>query len=219
MFYIGIDYSIKSPAIAICDSTNSEITFLSFPRDKEINRDCEVSLTEAGVHITKLNPTPISPKKTSIAETERQSMFDAIYQTSEILTAVRKVIGDNFANSYIGIEGFSFASTSSRLAQISGYQWLLRYQLLEAGLNLDNFYVFAPTTVKATAGKGNYKKEDMITAFLNAKNEDLEKNIFFQTISKYPEEFQNRKGSFLKPIDDIIDSYWILQTLYKNTNI
>ena len=219
MFYIGIDYSIKSPAVTICDLKKSDITFLSFPRDKEINRDCEVSLAEAGVQIEKLNPVPLSPKKTIISVTERNSMFDAIYQTTAIISSIRKIIGDNFVNSYIGIEGFSFASTSSRLAQISGYQWLLRYQLLEAGLNLDNFYVFAPTTVKATAGKGNYKKEDMIAAFLNVNNVILENNNFFQSIKKHPVSFQNRKGTFLKPVDDIIDSYWIMQTLQTAMNI
>jgi hypothetical protein len=219
MFYIGIDYSIKSPAVTICDHKNSDITFLSFPRDKEINRDCEVSLTDANVQIIKLNPVPNSPKKTSIAVTERQSLFDAIYQTTAIIEHIRKTIGDNFVNSYIGIEGFSFASTSSRLAQISGYQWLLRYQLLEAGMNLDNFYIFAPTTVKASAGKGNYKKEEMIAAFLNTSNPSLENNNFYQMITKHPESFQSKKGTFLKPVDDIIDSYWIMQTLYKVINI
>jgi hypothetical protein len=41
------------------------------------------------------------------------------------------------------------------------------------------------------------------------------KSEFFQALKKTPEEFQNKKGAWVKPIDDIIDSYWVLKTLEK----
>jgi len=118
-----------------------------------------------------------------------------------------------------GIEGFSFGSTGNRLAQLSGYQWLLRHDLsLTFGLNADDMWVFAPMTVKATAGKGNFKKEQMIDAFLAEEDSDLRDHLFWKNLTSNPTAFQNKKGSWLKPIDDLIDSYWILRTLERHMN-
>jgi len=71
-------------------------------------------------------------------------------------------------------------------------------------------------TVKATAGKGNFKKEQMIEAFLADSDPGLIVTQFWQALKNVPAEFQNKKGAWHKPIDDLIDSYWVLRTLEKN---
>ena len=110
----------------------------------------------------------------------------------------------------------TFASSGNRLSQLSGYQWLLRYFLLEE-LNVrpQNFHVFSPMTIKATAGKGNLKKDGMIQAFIESTDEQLLETHFWNDLQVEPLSFQNRKGGWLK-IDDIVDSYWVLQTLEKH---
>ena len=70
-------------------------------------------------------------------------------------------------------------------------------------------------TVKATAGKGNLKKEGMIDTFIQHNNEELQSSGFWKAIHDNPSQFQTKKGVWLKPIDDVVDSYWVLRTLQK----
>jgi hypothetical protein len=71
-------------------------------------------------------------------------------------------------------------------------------------------------TVKSTAGKGNFKKEQMIEAFIASDDERLRKTLLWQSLSQSPETFQTKTGKWVKPIDDLCDAYWVLRTLEKN---
>jgi hypothetical protein len=222
---IGIDYSIKSPAVTLIDSEGN-YHFLCFPRTDVIKSLVAKYLKEASVNVIVLDKEPAVEKKALLAVRERSSLIDAHKQISAIVTEIHKKHSEgiwsitNHKNlTYtVGIEGFSFASTGNRLAQISGYQWVLRYMLFNSGkLKPENLHVYAPMTVKATAGKGNFKKEQMIEAFLECQDPKLQETTFWKTMKSNPEFFQNKKGAWEKPIDDMIDSFWVLQTLLKNT--
>jgi|688.fasta_scaffold391679_3 hypothetical protein len=222
---IGIDYSIKSPAVTLIDSEDN-YHFLCFPRTDVIKTLVAKYLRESGVSVTILDKEPGLDKKATLAERERSSLIDANKQILEIVSTIHNIHSEGIWNikdwkglTYtLGIEGFSFGSTGNRLAQISGYQWVLRYNLFLSGkLKPENLHVYAPMTVKATAGKGNFKKEQMIDAFLNSQDPKVQETTFWQAMTKTPEYFQNKKGAWEKPIDDLIDSFWVLQTLLKNT--
>ena len=222
---IGIDYSIKSPAVTLIDSEGN-YHFIFFPRTDVIKTLVAKYLNESDVEVNILDKEPTLDKKALLAVRERSSFIDANKQIASIVSAIHQKHSEGIWNikdhkdlTYtVGIEGFSFGSTGNRLAQISGYQWVLRYMLYNSGkLKPDNLHVYAPMTVKATAGKGNFKKEQMIDAFLNSQDTKVQETVFWQAMTKTPEYFQNKKGAWEKPIDDIIDSFWVLQTLLKNT--
>lgn len=214
MIKIGVDFSIKSPAVCIKDNNNN-LTFLSFPRKSLVKEDTVKNLIDSDVIAIVIPDEPVLPKKSTITERERSSLIDAKIEISTILETV-KTIWTSDDTTYVGIEGFSFASTGNRLAQLSGYQWVLRYVLHEdIKMKYDNFFVYAPMTVKATAGKGNFKKEDMIAAFMQSEDPELRKTKFWQRLNESPVKFQTRTGKWLRPIDDIVDSYWVLKTLEK----
>lgn len=215
---IGIDYSITSPAIAILK--NNEYKFSIFPRVGNIKDKMYEDLIIAGLDIVNVNETKQLPKKSTITQLERRSMVDAMYQIDLIIDYINNNVED-FTNTHVAIEGLSFASTSSRLAQISGYQWLLRYKLINLGLPIDNMWIFAPNNVKLTAGKGNLKKNEMIDAFINnSLDEKLASNKLYLSIKNNSNLYQTKKTcNWLKPIDDICDSYWILKTVEKNCNL
>lgn len=211
---IGIDFSIKSTAVAIRDDKNN-ILLCSFPRTDVVKPIVADYLRKAGIYLNILPTEPALPKKSTIAERERSSLIDATMQVSSIISQISNL--GKCENSKVGIEGFSFASTGNRLAQISGYQWLLRYNLFVKGyMDTDDFHVYAPMTVKATAGKGNYKKEDMIDAFLNSTDPDIMTNDFWIAMKNSPHYFQTKKGKWEKPVDDIVDAFWVLRTLENN---
>jgi hypothetical protein len=215
MIKIGIDFSIKSPAVSLVKN-QEDLLFFCFPRTGTAKEKVLENLTAAGVYVLQLTNEPPLAKKASIAERERSSLMDAKMQVESVFLRVESHHMNESVT--VGIEGFSFASTGNRLAQISGYQWLLRYLYLTQGqMAPENFHVFSPMTVKATAGKGNFKKEEMIAAFLSSDDKRLTSNPFWLAMKNTPELFQNKKGGWEKPIDDIVDSYWVLRTLENHT--
>ena len=206
---IGIDFSIKSPGMTILES--GRLHFYAFPRDGAVKEGCLQSLQKAEVEVYHFPAeTPLS-KNATIADRERSSFNDAVTETNHIIAAAANHIQHCNEEIYFAIEGFSFGSTSNRLAQLSGYQWLLRYRLIERlAIKVSHFYTFSPMTVKATAGKGNLKKEGMIEAFIHSEDPLLCETNFWKAISSDPAQFQTKKGSWLSPIDDIVDSYWAI---------
>jgi hypothetical protein len=207
---IGIDFSLKSPAITVF-SDAGEITYHAFPRKSTLKAEFAKTLEECDVKVVVLEDEKALPKNSKLADKERSSMVDALMQIDAIIQTLKEHPIDKTTR--VAIEGFSFASTGNRLAQISGYQWLLRAQLIKSlGISVENIWIFAPMTIKSTAGKGNYKKEEMIAEFLRESPLD---SAFTHALRTAPEKFQNKKGDWLKPIDDIVDSYWVARTLQK----
>jgi hypothetical protein len=205
---LGIDFSLKSPAATL--KAGNLYTFYTFARNTAVKENVILSLKAAGVITNIIDNEPALAKKATIAERERSSLEDANILIPEIIKWFKDLPISSYA-----IEGFSFASTGNRLAQISGYQWLLRWEMLKMGIAPKDFWIFAPMTVKATAGKGNFKKEDMIAAFLNTEDEDLKNTGLWKGMTNSPQSFQNKKGLWEKPIDDLVDSLWVLKTLEK----
>jgi hypothetical protein len=204
---LGIDFSIKSAAATL--KSGDYYTFYSFARKGVIKQDAKIAFAAAGVQIIESDEEPApSSKKATIAERERASVKDALKLIPNIVDRFTEMRIDRWA-----IEGFSFASTGNRLAQISGYQWVLRWELIKAGLDIDSFYIYSPMTIKATAGKGNFKKEQMIDAFMQSDDPILQNCGLYKALNTNPTLFQTKRGAWLKPLDDVVDSYWIMRTV------
>jgi hypothetical protein len=209
---IGIDFSIKSTAITIIEESTGSEKMLSFPRQGALKDSFVKNLENAGVKVCTVPDEPRLAKKASLTDRERSSMKDARSLISSIETEIRIAISNNPEVVYVGIEGFSFGSSGNRLSQISGYQWLLRNSLWTSlGIPVDQIWFFSPMTVKATAGKGNYSKEEMIQAFIGSNSTSEMKKHLLENSS----DFQNKKGAWNKPCDDIVDSYWVAKTVQK----
>ena len=70
----------------------------------------------------------------------------------------------------------------------------------------DSLHIYTPSLVKKTAGKGNANKDFMFESFKSNVLEDellADNNFFKYTCSK------EKLG---KPLDDLIDSYFIVKT-------
>ena len=202
---LGIDYSIKSTAATL--KSGDLYSFYTFARNSVIKEDVVIALKAAGVFVNLVPDEPSLPKKASIAQQERSSLKDVNVLTTEIT----KWFKDLPIEAY-GFEGFSFASTGKRLTQISGYQWILRWELMKQGMDFNKFWIFSPMTIKKTAGKGNFKKEQMIEAFIGSEDPILRNTGLWKALSTQPSLFQTKKGSWVKPIDDICDSWWVMKT-------
>lgn len=215
MIRIGIDFSINNTGITFRKPQG--LTFYTFPRQNALKQDLLHSLRESAVAIVE-GPALLSlPTGASIAVRERNSLIDSMLLTQLIIDVCQKECAEYTGSQIsVAIEGFSFGSTGNRLSQLSGYQWLLRYLLIDQlGVSSQNFHVFSPMTIKATAGKGNLKKDGMIQAFIEADDHQLQETHFWNDLQTQPGSFQTKRGGWLK-IDDIVDSYWVLRTLEKH---
>ena len=96
------------------------------------------------------------------------------------------------------------------------YNTYLRQKLISS-YGLRSFYIFQPSAVKKLAGKGNCDKLYMVNAFKSniLKDPILEQNSFWQWIQD--KTYDPKK--IPKPLDDIVDSYFIVKSLQAKLNV
>jgi Holliday junction resolvasome RuvABC endonuclease subunit len=111
-------------------------------------------------------------------------------------------------NSYrvkrVGLEGYSYGSTGSRLFEIGENTGLLKHKMWQSDIN---FEVYAPTSVKKFAcGKGNAGKDKIWEAFL----EETQLNLFHI--------IGQEVGKTWNPVSDMFDSYYMCKYRFTNEN-
>lgn len=204
MTTIGIDYSITSPAITVFDG--SHYNFISI-FDVDVKNWLESKKFKIHREIQDFADVIPFSRQTdkSTYQTEQRSKLLNAEQLATLTThTIRYVVVDYDVR--IALEGFSYASKGMASLDLVFYQSVLRLRLME-DFGADNLFVFSPTEAKKLAGKGNYSKEQMISAFAdNVLGDDiLAAHPFHQYVVK-----NGLKG---KPIDDIVDSYFLLKCL------
>jgi len=221
-FLIGIDFSLNSPSITMKfkHNNNEQYKFCSFfnsdgkdwkvkdlksyKNHKTIGNDInnkDVYMIDYTRNITA----------TDYTEKESQKIADAQFLSQLIVDFIKSFINENrieYLNIKIAIEGFSYGSKGAAYNDLIMYNSFLRKELLTL-TSADNICVFSPKHAKKLAGNGNADKEYMINAFIENKLKDdlIEKTYLY----KYCSENLDMKN--LKPVDDLVDSYFILKCL------
>lgn len=113
---------------------------------------------------------------------------------------------------FIAQEGFSYNSKGSAILDLAGYKYILMKSLAEY-VPLSNMHTYAPITVKKTANcaKKGMGKEDMINEF---KKQDI--NTKFKHILSFDTKKLIKKTNYVECVDDIVDSYWVMKTMYND---
>lgn len=221
-FLIGIDFSLNSPSITMKfkHNNNEQYKFCSFfnsdgkdwkvkdlksyKNHKTIGNDInnkDVYMIDYTRNITA----------TDYTEKESQKIADAQFLSQLIVDFIKSFINENrieYLNIKIAIEGFSYGSKGAAYNDLIMYNSFLRKELLTL-TSADNICVFSPKHAKKLAGNGNADKEYMINAFIENKLKDdlIEKTYLYKYCSK------NLDMKNLKPVDDLVDSYFILKCL------
>lgn len=212
---VGIDFSINSPGV-ILSSGIFPYQFLNVCRAQPAEF-CNARKYEFHRMLDQFSDVTIlfiphnSPGKT-YSEKERNKLMDGLLLTD---TIGNWIYGWNGSNNQISftIEGFAFGASGNRLAELAGYQYLLRERMLSTTGSPEQISVYAPATIKATAAKGRPDKDAMIQAFLDNSLNDplLPASEFFNDIISNTTLYQKGR-SWKKPVDDLVDAYWILKT-------
>ena len=210
MIKIGIDFSLVSPAV--CIYKNGEYSFISFFDDHgkkwEISKSKDFQYHRLLKNVIELNPYTRNINKSDYREEQKTKMQSAKMIANKIANRLKEIVGDE--DVVIGIEGFSYGSISSSTLDLALYNSFLRIKLLEV-FGEDCLVIISPTEGKKTLfGKGNAKKEDMIQAFIENKTKDieLEKCSFWKFCNEQDIDYK-----YIKPIDDLVDSYGILKSI------
>jgi Holliday junction resolvasome RuvABC endonuclease subunit len=174
MIIAGIDYSFNSPAVCIHKGTDWSInncTFYYFTTKKKF-------LLETEQFRGSLYPDYSS----------QQERFDNLSNWTLKQMNEQKVQS-------VGLEGYSYGSSSSRLFEIGENTGLLKFKMWSYGIDFD---VYAPSAIKKHGcGKGNAGKDLMWDAFI--KETDL--NIFHL--------LGQEVGKNWNPVSDMVDAYFI----------
>lgn len=214
MIRIGIDYSLNSPAVTVND--NGKLRFISFFNTEGAEWNRTNTLKKFLMH-NKLIPfvdmRPYSRtqklKDWTYADEQSAKMHDAKMMSSMIFEEIRPYFEDSDCK--ISLEGFAFQSSSTAFIDLILFNSFLRKDIIEK-LGPNKLEIIAPASAKKLAGKGNADKTFMINAFIMNKLEDasLAETELHKWIQNIELDWKN-----IKPLDDIVDSYFIMKSQVK----
>ena len=215
MIYIGIDFSLNSPGACIQDQDGSYtfITFFNYGNriwDEEGRKIPKAfSAHKELMDDEAILGFPYHREVTSkeFLFRERQKLTDAGNISSLIINVLKTFYDSDDIK--VGLEGFSYGSKGNSFIDIIQYNTFLRKELVKT-YNVDNLFVFQPSHVKKLAGKGNANKHYMAEAFQNDVLND--KNLRKTKLWKWCQG-KDFSTKIPKPIDDIVDAYFILKSL------
>lgn len=210
MIRIGIDYSLNSPSI--CINNDGQLSFVSLFNTDGVEWNREKPLKKFIMH------NSLSEFVMMVPYCRTQKEKDWTYPQEQCVKMNdAKMIGDMilhllepyFLNDIkMSLEGFAFASNGSAFIDLILFNSFLRKEIIDR-LGSDKLEIVAPTSAKKLAGKGNADKEYMINAFVsNVLNDNsLKETKLWKYLQTAELDFKN-----IKPLDDIVDSYFIMKS-------
>jgi hypothetical protein len=202
MKIIGFDFSINKPAACIYEDGNYQ--FMSWPFG--LSEKIKNIYKESGVNL--IDRLDEKYKGTDSSEKMRWEVSNARYLSNLIISSLPDGETKNWK---IVFEGLSFASSGNVVLQLGGYKYILMNNLFDEGIPFENMTTYAPITIKKTAGcsKKGMTKKDMIDAFVASSCDHPLKYAI-----RSNRELFMKKGmkNYIDHLDDLVDSYWAIQT-------
>ena len=219
MIYIGIDFSLTSPAFCVFKDgkyswgslTRTDRTAESLRKSKD--KPYAILEGDPSIDLFFLAKKEM-PVEYSAKERVKIDYFQEVLDS--LWSHIEPFLGGDVK---IAIEGLSFSSNGNALIDISMATALIRKKIVDR-IGSKNFYVFPPTAIKKFAGKGNFKKDEMYHALVEkAPTAGGNFSDFTDVISKHASSWITKSKQVNKPIDDLVDASWIclfLQETIKN---
>ena len=215
MIYIGIDFSLTSPAF--CVFKDGKYSWGSLTRTDR---------TPESLRKTKDKPYAIlkgdpridlfflvkkeMPEEYSARERVKIDYFQEVVDS--LWSHIEPFLGEDVK---IAIEGLSFSSNGNALIDISMATALIRKKIVDT-IGSQNFFVYSPTSIKKFAKKGNAKKHELYHAIIDKQVPGTNFSHLTEILDKNKSNWITGAGSVNKPMDDIIDASWICLFLIEN---
>lgn len=210
-YLIGIDFSINKPACCIYDQNKKTYKFIGWPHT--LQKRLYPLYERANVDIIERGDKKI--KNEDISTLMRFEIVNATYLAKLIVKTLEPYLSNT---TRLALEGISYASSGNINIQLGGYKYMLMSELSKY-MELDNIYTYSPGTVKATANcsKRGLGKDAMIKAFISNSNDNSLKSYLRNDTTS---EFKKKNSdNWIDHLDDLVDSYWVLDTLRIKENI
>ena len=212
MIYSGIDFSLNSPGTCTQDH-KGKYTFITFfnygnriwdeegrkiPKSFSVHKELMDDKTILGF------PYYRQVKDKDFLLREREKLTDGQNIADLISNILITLYGTE--NHKIALEGFSYGSKGNSFIDIVQYNTFLRNEIVNSW-GVENISIYQPSHVKKLAGKGNANKHYMVKAFQDDvfNDKDLRKTKLWKWTQG--KDFSEK---IPKPIDDLVDAYFIL---------
>ena len=199
---IGCDFSLNKPALSI--EIDNKLNFFFFPL--EYNEKKLPLLTECGINV--YNRERICKLESDSTKQMKYHLLSAISLSELIVEKIKPILNPNYKTIFSS-EGLSFGSIGDASLQLSGYKYIFLSKILEI-CEPENILTYAPITIKKTAGcsKRGTNKLDVINSFI-----ENGPNVLIRSKMKEQNTPLKLKVNWIPGIDDIVDSWWCLETL------
>ena len=150
----GIDYSLTSPCICICEIQNEEFDF----------KNCRFYFFAQTKHQLKISHTNLYPHSLITTYTSDAERYN------KLSNWVIDVLAINGKPRPVYLEDYAYAATGKvfHIGENTGH---LKYKFWQYNVK---YQIFAPTSIKKTAtGKGNSSKQDMYDSFVEQTGFDF----------------------------------------------
>ena len=150
----GIDYSLTSPCICICEIQNEEFDF----------KNCGFYFFAQTKHQLKISHTNLYPHSLITTYTSDAERYN------KLSNWVIDVLAVNGKPRPVYLEDYAYAATGKvfHIGENTGH---LKYKFWQYNVK---YQIFAPTSIKKTAtGKGNSSKQDMYDSFVEQTGFDF----------------------------------------------
>jgi len=197
---VSIDFSINSPGI--CLYKDGKPHFISFLKPKtgtkkEQKLQEEMAMLDDVTLIYQQEPDITKQELTRVLR--HRDISKGVCDIIEEHTDPTQPYAFYFEGSSYGTSRFG----TNSLIDLASASSILKSDMIDR-FDVKEMEVYAPTTIKKFAGKGNMSKLDMWEAFLCL--ETLNQSELF----KFCQQFKGDK-KIMKPLDDLVDAYYLLE--------
>lgn len=215
MNYLAVDFSINSPGICLYNDKSKRYHFISYMKPGTgTKKDQKLQEEMSQLRDVTLVSQPDFKKKEeefSSVELAKIKRYDRMADDIINLILQESFDGDGFT---IAFEGTSYGSKigTNNMIDMAAGAAILKLKLLKT-LKPEDLMTIAPTSIKKFAGKGNMNKSQLFEVFFNngIGDENLGKSPFYMWIKD-----QDFGKKIPKPIDDIVDAFFLAAMISKN---
>jgi hypothetical protein len=207
MIAIGFDFSCNKPAC--CVKKGDHVEFLVWPL--ELDEKSVEMLRTKKVYVfnrDRITAGTTSSEKFRVHVTMAGALADQVMGSLEVVLANDFKYKNNDIK--IAFEGSSFGSKGDAGLQLAGYRYVLMEKLGKK-YGLENIFTYAPLTIKSVAGCASKDKKGK-DSMINALSEEKLDHLFIKAL-KNDSSALKKKTNYISTIDDLADSYWVLQTM------
>lgn len=199
MNLVAIDYSINSPGI--CLIKDGMPYYISYIKPKSGTKKQQALQEEMNLldDVTLINqPEPNVDKQELTRVMRHRVIAEGICDLIAEHTNTDEEYKIYFEGSSYGTSRFG----TNSLIDLASASSILKSYLIDR-FNVTVLEVYAPTTIKKHAGKGNMKKMEMWEVYL--KDESNRESGLWNFCQQFKED-----KKIMKPLDDLVDAYFIM---------